>query len=62
MDERKAGRIVGTLLADLVFFCVVGGIGVLSLNLASKLLRIAITREAMKSANPTNDYPETDLE
>ena len=33
MDDRKAGRIVGTFLADLVFFSLVCGAGILSLNL-----------------------------
>ena len=62
MDERKAGRIVGTFLADLVFFSFVFGAGIFSLSLISKLLKIAITREAMKSSNQNKDYPDTDFE
>ena len=63
MDERKAGRIVGTVLADLVFFSLVFGVGVFSITLLSKLLRIAITREAIRSVNKNhNDYDDTDLE
>jgi len=66
MDDRKAGRIVGTFLADLVFFSLVCGAGILSLSLVSKLLRIAISREAMKSVmkndNPNNEYDNTDFE
>lgn len=62
MDERKVGRIVGTFLADLVFFSVVCGIEIFSISLVSKLLRIAITHEAIKSANKNNEYPDTDFE
>lgn len=39
MDERKAGRILGTIIADLIYFSI---IGVLSVSLVSKLIRIAI--------------------
>lgn len=62
MDERKAGRILGTFLADLVFFSVICGVGIFSISLLSKLVRIAIAREAMKSANQNTDYPDTDFE
>jgi hypothetical protein len=59
MDERKAGRILGTIIADLIYFSI---IGVLSVSLVSKLIRIAISQQAMKSADQNNDYPDTDFE
>ena len=59
MDERKAGRILGTIIADLIYFSI---IGVLSVSLVSKLIRIAISQEAMKSAGKNNDYLDTDFE
>lgn len=59
MDERKAGRILGTIIADLIYFSI---IGVLSISLVSKLIRIAISQQAMKSADQNNDYPNTDFE
>ena len=59
MDERKAGRILGTIIADLIYFSI---IGVLSVSLASKLIRIAISQQAMKSADQNDDYPDTDFE
>jgi len=59
MDERKAGRILGTIIADLIYFSIIGG---LSMTLVSKLIKIAITREAMKSDNQTNNYTDTDFE
>lgn len=61
MDERKAGRILGTIIADLIYFSIVG---VLSASLVSKLIRVVISQQAMKSAdqNKNNDYPDTDFE
>ena len=59
MDERKDGRILGTIIADLIYFSI---IGVLSISLVSKLIRIAISQQAMKSADQNNDYPNTDFE
>lgn len=56
MDETN-----GTFLADIVYFSVILGLGVISVKFLSKVLKAAITREAMKSAakaNPENDYPE----
>ena len=62
MDERKAGRIVGTFLADLLFFSVILGTGILSIKIISKLIKIAITREAMKSINKNNNRANKDLD
>lgn len=67
MDERRAGRIVGELLADLVFLSCIFGIGVISTSLLSKLIKFAITRELMRKIKKQNhahdqDYPESDLE
>jgi hypothetical protein len=67
MDERKAGRMVGELLADLVYFSCILGMGVLSVSLLSKLIKVIITREVMRNVNKHNhandqDYPESDLE
>ena len=59
MDERKAGRILGRIIADLIYFSI---IGVLSVSLVSKLIRIAISQQAMKSSDQNNDYPNTDFE
>ena len=59
MNERKAGRILGTIIADLIYFSI---IGVLSVSLVSKLIRIAISQQSMKSADQNNDYPDTDFE
>jgi len=59
MDERKAGRILGTIIADLIYFSI---IGVLSVSLVSKLIRIAISQQAMKNTDQNNDYPDTDFE
>ena len=59
MDERKVGRILGTIIADLIYFSI---IGVLSASLLSKLIKIAISQQAMKSADQNNDYPDTDFE
>ena len=62
MDERKAGRIVGIFLADLVFFSVILGTGIFSIKIISKLIKIAITREAMKSINKNNNHANKDLD
>lgn len=62
MDERRAGRILGIFLAEVVYYSVLVGVGICSFRLLSKLLKIAIAREAMKSANKNNDYPDNDLE
>jgi len=62
MDERKVGRILGTIIADLIYFSVICGVGIFSISLLSKLVRIAIAQEAMKSADQNNDYPDTDFE
>lgn len=59
MDERKAGRVLGTIIADLIYFSIVG---VLSISLVSKLIKIAISQQAMKSSDQTNNYPDTDFE
>ena len=59
MDERKVGRILGTIIADLIYFSI---IGVLSASLLSKLIKIAISQQALKSADQNNDYPDTDFE
>ena len=59
MDERKAGRILGTIIADLIYYSI---IGVLSVSLVSKLIRITLSQQAMKSADQNNDYPDTDFE
>ena len=59
MDERKAGRIVRTIIADLIYFSIVG---VLSVSLVSKWIKIAISQQALKSADQNNDYPDTDFE
>lgn len=62
MDERRVGRIVGAFLADLVFFSVIFGTGIFSIKILSKLIKIVITREAMKSINNNNNHANKDLD
>lgn len=70
MNEKRAGRIVGEVLADLVFFSCILGIGVFSTALLSKLIKFAVTREIMRNVNKNNqanhndrnEYPDSDLE
>lgn len=53
MDEGQAGRIAGTFVADVFYYTLILGIGYISIKTASKLLKIAVTHEVMKSINKT---------
>jgi hypothetical protein len=62
MDERKAGRIVGTFMADFLYFSIIFGTGIFSIKLISKLIKIAVTKEAMRSVNKQNNHANNDIE
>ena len=58
--EAKAGRIFGRILAELMFY---GILGTVSYSLLSKIIKIAVTHEVMKNlsgkrSNPVDPYED----
>ncbi len=59
--EQKAGRIVGTILADLLYYSCVLGVGVLSVKILSKIIKTAITLEIMRGVRKNEETDSHDI-
>lgn len=60
MDEAKAGRITGIFLADVVYYCAILGVGVLSLKTLSGLLKTVVTYEVARQTIKNKPNQETE--